>query len=196
MVLDNIPLLYSEVTYLELKINPHVGPAQLDQYDLQLIQKPELAEYIHIYKEIGRHYLWNYRPGQADDEIIKIIRSPLTSIYFLYCQRQIVGMAELFEAEPKDIELVHFGLVSKMHDKGIGRKFLQQIMHIVWNGSVDRMWLSTCGLDHPKALPFYEAAGFEQFKRKIGQFKDWRFTGFYNMSDAPQIPYGKKQGDA
>jgi hypothetical protein len=26
----------------------------------------------------------------------------------------------------------------------------------------------------------------------MGEFKDWRFTGFYNMTDAPQIPYGVK----
>jgi hypothetical protein len=54
------------------------------------------------------------------------------------------------------------------------------------------MLLSTCGLDHPKAVKFYEAAGFGVFKRTNGEFRDWRFTGFYDMSDAPQIPLGKR----
>jgi hypothetical protein len=47
-------------------------------------------------------------------------------------------------------------------------------------------------MDHPKAIRFYEAAGFVPFKTKMGEFKDWRFTGFYDMADAPQIPFGKR----
>lgn len=47
-------------------------------------------------------------------------------------------------------------------------------------------------MDHPKAISFYEAAGFQTFKSKMGEFKDWRFIGFYDMKDAPQIPLGMK----
>jgi hypothetical protein len=49
-------------------------------------------------------------------------------------------------------------------------------------------------MDHPKAVQFYENAGFAKFKTSVGEFKDWRFTGFYQMADAPQIPYGTKVG--
>ena len=190
--LKDVPTIHSEVTYLEMTADPRTGTADLGEFELTRIKDPAVSDYMDIYTTVGRDYLWNYRPGQTKDEIAKIIKSPTTWIYFLYAEQEVVGMAELDATNPKDIELVHFGLVPKLLNKGIGRSFLSQVIHLVWSSGTDRMWLSTCGMDHPKAVSFYQAAGFKQFKTKIGEFKDWRFTGFYNMKDAPQIPYGVK----
>lgn len=189
---NDVPTIHSEVTYLEMTADPGIGLADLGEFELRRIGDPAVSDYMDIYTAVGRDYLWNYRPGQTTDEISKIIKSPGTWIYFLYSGQDLVGMAELDATDPKDIELVHFGLVPKLLNKGIGRSFLQQIIHLVWDSGTDRMWLSTCGMDHPKAVSFYEAAGFKKFRTKMGEFKDWRFTGFYDMKDAPQIPYGVK----
>lgn len=190
---EGVPLIRSEITYLEMTANPKLSEPDLGVFRLQRVENLSVEDYLDIYREIGRDYLWNYRPGQTSSEISKIINAPSTLIYLLYSGDEAVGMAELDAVNPNDIELVHFGLLPRFLNQGIGRTFLQAVLYLVWSRDVKRMWLSTCGMDHPKALRFYESAGFVPFKSTAGNFKDWRFTGFYEMSDAPQIPYGKQR---
>jgi len=190
----DVPIIRSEVTYLEMISNPNVGQADLGHFQLRKVSNIDVASYLDIYKAVGRDYLWNYRGGQSADEIRRILNAPSTWIYLLYQDSAVVGMAELDATNPKDVELVHFGLIPRLLHQGIGRKFLQSILHLVWNTGVERMCLSTCGMDHPKAMEFYENAGFAKFKTSMDEFKDWRFTGFYTMEDAPQIPLGAKEG--
>lgn len=188
----NVPEIRSEVIYLEMLENPRLPQVDLGKFAMRRVINMSVADYLEIYREVGRDYLWNYRPGQSDDEIRAILDSSATWMYLLFDGDQAVGMAELDATDPKDVELVHFGLIPRFLHQGIGKLFLQNIVSLVWESGVRRMWLSTCGMDHPKAPRFYQAAGFTPFKTKIGEFKDWRFTGFYDMADAPQIPYGKK----
>lgn len=188
----DVPVVLSEVTYLEMLENPRLPQADLGKFAMRRVVNMSVADYLEIYREVGRDYLWNYRPGQSDEEIRAILDSPATWMYVLFDGDQAVGMAELDATDPNDVELVHFGLIPRLLNKGIGKLFLQNIISLVWGSGVRRMWLSTCGMDHPKAIRFYEAAGFVPFKTKMGEFKDWRFTGFYDMAAAPQIPYGKR----
>jgi len=189
---NSIPVIESEVTYFEMTADPRLSPADLKPFSMRRSEKLSVVDYLNIYREVGRDYLWNYRPGQTESEIEAILNSPATWMYLLFEGTETVGMAELDANDPKDIELVHFGLIPRLLDRGIGKPFLQSIINIVWSSGSQRMWLSTCGMDHPKAARFYQAAGFVPFKTKMAEFKDWRFTGFYDMKDAPQIPYGVK----
>ena len=188
----DIPAILSQVTYLEMVRDPHAQPMDLGKFSMRRVENMSVGDYLDIYREVGRDYLWNYRPGQSTEEIKAILTSPAIWMYLLFADDQAVGMAELDATNPDDIELVHFGLLPRFLNQGIGKLFLHNIISLVWKSGVRRMWLSTCGMDHPKAIRFYEAAGFVPFKTRMGEFKDWRFTGFYDMADAPQIPYGKR----
>lgn len=187
---EEVPVILSTVTYLEMKTAPSVEPVELGEYVLKRRESIEVGDYLDIYKAVGRDYLWNYRPGQTTSEIEEILHSRDTWVYLLTQGDRTVGLAELDAHNPKDIELVHFGLIPELIEQGLGRKFLQNIIAMVWSTNPDRMWLSTCGLDHPKAVSFYQNAGFSIFKTKSAEFKDWRTTGFYAPTDAPQIPPG------
>lgn len=189
----DVPVLTSEVIYLEMTQNPKLAPVDLGELNLVRVDSPEVDSYLDIYRAIGRDYIWNYRPGQTREEIEEILRAPSTTLYLLQESDKTIGMAELDTKPDTGVELVHFGLIPALLHRGIGRKFLHSIIELVWRSPPARMWLSTCGLDHPKAVKFYEAAGFRVFKRTNGEFLDWRFTGFYDMSDAPQIPFGKRR---
>lgn len=190
----DVPVLTSEITYLEMTANPKLSSVELGGLHLHRVETPNVDEYLEIYRAVGRDYIWNYRPGQTREEIEQVLRSPSTTLYLLRDGELTVGMAELDTKPETGVELVHFGLIPGLLHRGIGRKFLTTIIELVWRTSPARLWLSTCGLDHPKAVKFYESAGFHVFKRTEGEFKDWRFTGFYEMSDAPQIPFGRKRG--
>lgn len=186
----NLPIIESLVTYLEMTSNPGLTQVPLGEFSLSRDACPQVDSYLDIYRKVGRDYIWNYRPGQSREEIKGIIESPSQWLYLLHHDGKVVGMAELDASNPKDIELVHFGLLPSYLHQGIGKPFLHNITSIVWESGPERMWLSTCGMDHPKAIRFYEKAGFKIFKTKMAEFIDYRFSDFYSMTDAPQIPYG------
>jgi len=192
----DVPVLTSEITYLEMLAHPNLSPVDLGGLSLHRIETPDVDEYLDIYRAVGRDYLWNYRPGQTREEIELVLRATSTTLYLLKDSDHTIGMAELDTRPETGVELVHFGLIPGLLHRGIGRKFLTNVIELVWRTSPARLWLSTCGLDHPKAIKFYESAGFLIFKRTVGEFKDWRFTGFYEMSDAPQIPLGTKRASS
>lgn len=185
-----LPKLKATVTYLELLTNPHVSDLDLTPYTFEKINL-SLKEYINLYREIGRDYIWNYRPGQTDEEIQNVLDANTTSIYVLMSNNTKIGMAEIDNNSPDGTEIVHFGLLPAYINKGIGQKFFQKILHTLWQNPIERMFLSTCSLDHPKAPNFYQNAGFKIFKTKEAEFIDYRFSDFYEMTDAPQIPHGE-----
>jgi hypothetical protein len=57
-----------------------------------------------------------------------------------------------------------------------------------WRKDVRRVWVHTCTLDHPAALPFYRRHGFVPTKRTLETFFDPRLLGLLPMETAPQIP--------
>ena len=59
---------------------------------------------------------------------------------------------------------------------------------LAWRAGVERVWVHTCTLDHPKALDFYRAQGFEPYARAIETFADPRLAGLLPADVAPQIP--------
>jgi GNAT superfamily N-acetyltransferase len=186
--MTDIPTIKTMVTYMEMVTNPLLPDIALDGYELKIERDVDVHFYLDLYREIGRDYIWNYRPGQTVDEVGEIIQSDRTRLYVLYDKGAAMGMAEIDLTDKSSPEIVHFGLLPAYIDKGLGRSFLHKIIYLLWQGGIDRLWLSTCDLDHPKAIAFYQNAGFKVFKTKEAIFKDWRYTGFYNMTDAPQIP--------
>ena len=185
-----LPIIKSPVTYLEMAYSSDVDDIKLDGYEFILEKNPDVDTYINIYRDIGRDYIWNYRPGQEKDEIEKLIQSPNAKLFYLRKEKRIIGMAECDFTNPEDVEIVHFGLLPDEIDKGLGRKFFQKLLHTLGDYNPKRIHLSTCGMDHPKAVDFYQSAGFKVYKTKEGTFQDYRYSGFYNMDDAPQIPHG------
>jgi hypothetical protein len=53
---------------------------------------------------------------------------------------------------------------------------------------IRRLFLHTCSLDHPAALPFYVRAGFVAYRRAIEVADDPRLYGALPLTAAPQIP--------
>jgi len=68
--------------------------------------------------------------------------------------------------QPGEIELVQFGLMGEFIGQGLGQWFLQWTIDKAWSYQPRRLWLHTCSLDHPAAVPLYTKAGFVQFKEE------------------------------
>lgn len=186
-----LPVIKTWVAYLEQTTAPAQEPQPLRGFTLKLLKTPDVDFYINLYRDIGRDYIWNYRPSQSLEEIEALIQSEDTALYVLYEGEIAIGMAECDVSDPQNFEIVHFGLIPQYVDKGIGKLFLNNIVFLLWARNPRRLFLSTCGMDHEKAVSFYENAGFKVFKKKDDvAFVDYRFGDFYDMNDAPQIPHG------
>lgn len=185
-----LPTIETIITYMELRAaNIHMQPLP-DGYAVTRIAEVDYEFYISLYRSIGRNYLWNYRPGQSPEEVITILNANDREVYVLSDYDRPIGMAEIVINDTQSIEIVHFGLIPEETGQRLGGFFLSYILSLCWRRGAMRVWLSTCGLDHPKAVQFYERHGFTVYDRKYGTFLDYRYSGFYDMDDAPNIPHG------
>ena len=82
---------------------------------------------------------------------------------------QPAGYSELDRREPGQIELAYFGLFPQFIGQGLGKYFLGWTLDRAWSYGPDRVWLHTCDLDHPAALPNYQQAGFVVFDEQMIQ---------------------------
>jgi len=60
--------------------------------------------------------------------------------------------------------LWHFGIVAAEFGRGFGKHLLSTAVRDAWALGPKRVWLHTCTLDHPNALPNYIARGFTPYR--------------------------------
>ena len=128
-----------------------------------------------------------------DAKLIDILTDPDVEVYILKDGTKDAGLLELNLKEFPEIELAFFGLVPEMVGNGAGRWLMNKGLEIAWGRNPVRVWLHTCTLDSPQALPFYIRTGFVPFKRAVEVMDDPRLTGDLPERAAPQIPIIRDQ---
>lgn len=168
--MDNFIKIPVRTTYLELfSSNYHRIPLSIENNELSIIRIGDISInfYKYLYKEVGEQFGWASRLVLSNDELFTIINSENTFIYVLYAKGVPVGFAELNKPEAEGIELKYFGLVQTAQGKGIANYFFQTVIETVWSMNMNRIYLQTCELDSPKALPFYLKIGFKEYKSAV-----------------------------
>lgn len=161
------------VFYLEMRVPPERSvPAPRDNLSVIHARMPTVSYYRFLYDTVGSEYNWLSRRKLSDDELAAIIHDPLDELHVLHVDGTPAGFAELDRRQPKEIELVQFGLMPEFIGQGLGKWFLQWTIDKAWSYGPDRFWLHTCTLDHPAALPLYKKAGFVQYKRRTFR-REW-----------------------
>jgi GNAT superfamily N-acetyltransferase len=186
----------SIVTYLEMCQRPprndSVIPADLR---LRRVENPNLKWYRELFRTVGSNWLWFSRLKLDDDELAAIISDPMVLIFALeHCGRDR-GLLELDCRCRPEIEISFLGVVEELIGRGAGKFLLNQALSIAWSFEPKRIVVHTCTLDHPNALSFYRAAGFETYKRAVEVSADPRLTGIFSVAAAPGIPI-IRQGDS
>ena len=51
----------------------------------------------------------------------------------------------------------------------MGGALLAAVTEAAWEDGAERVWLHTCSLDSPAALPAYEARGFRRYDERTGR---------------------------
>lgn len=157
-----------ERTYLELRSSPS-GAEPRPEPDAVVIAEESpcgVATYRHLYAEVGRDYHWRDRLAWSDETVAAHLAREEIRVWVL---RDAGGDGGFFELERHldgSIEISYFGLMASRHGRGLGRMLLTRAISEGWAWGANRLWLHTCTLDGPAALPNYRARGFVPFRRE------------------------------
>jgi GNAT superfamily N-acetyltransferase len=154
-------------TYLELTEPGQLRPAGSAVPDITIAQvaDPPAALYRECYRTVGAAYHWRDRWDWTDAEIAAHLADPGITLHVARRGAALAGYYELRRvAEDASVEVAYFGLVPGEMGRGLGGHLLTCAVRDAWALGPRRVWLHTCTLDHPHALPNYLARGFRPYK--------------------------------
>ncbi|MBI4503374.1 MAG: GNAT family N-acetyltransferase [Gemmatimonadetes bacterium] len=130
-------------------------------------EEPCSAElYRFLYREVGRRYHWVDRLEWTDEQIAEHLGRGNVTIWVLRHGHEPAGYFELVGHDDGSVEIAYFGLLQDFLGRGLGKYLLAAATRQAWQVGANRVWLHTCTLDHPAALPNYLARGFREFKKE------------------------------
>jgi GNAT superfamily N-acetyltransferase len=157
-----------KTTYLQMFSCPNRGvPPPRDGLTIVQAKRPTVPYYRFLYHAVGDKWHWTSRKKLSDAELAAIIQDPRVEIHVLYADGVPAGFLELDRRIEGEIEIKQFGLMPEFLGQGLGKYFLQWTLEKAWSYKPTRLWLHTCNLDHPAALPNYLKAGFEIYQEGL-----------------------------
>jgi GNAT superfamily N-acetyltransferase len=153
-------------TYLELTEPGALCPAPSPEprARVERVTGCPISFFRYLYVEVGRNYHWVDHLGWTDDEWRARLASPAVSLFLLTVAGAPAGYFELEQHPDGSVEVAYFGLLPEFLGRGLGKYLLSQAAEAAWALGPTRVWLHTCTLDDPAALPNYLARGFRPFK--------------------------------
>jgi GNAT superfamily N-acetyltransferase len=158
------------VTSLDMSTRPSrplARPPTLPQPVMLLrATQPTISFYRYLYNTIGQEWLWYERRQMSDERLSEIIQDDKVFVNVLYYGGVPAGYAELDTRQFPTIEIAYLGLLPEYIGRGLGRYIVNWVVDAAWDHEPDRIWIHTCNLDHPAALPTYQKAGFTPFQQE------------------------------
>lgn len=159
-------------TYLELRDREQFKAAFGSFPDLSIARavKPQPTLYRLCYQTVGEAFHWRDRWDWTDQQITEHLADPAIQLFVATRQSgrnpgELAGWYELRRvAEDDSVEVAYFGIVASEFGRGFGKHLLSNAVRDAWALDPKRVWLHTCTLDHPNALPNYIARGFTPYR--------------------------------
>jgi GNAT superfamily N-acetyltransferase len=121
----------------------------------------------YLYQEVGKAYRWTDRLSWSDETIRNYLATPGVSVWLMSWEAEPAGYFELRKHEDGSVEIAYFGLLPAFIGRGWGKFLLTRAVQSAWEVGTARVWLHTCTLDHPAALPNYLKRGFRPVREEI-----------------------------
>jgi GNAT superfamily N-acetyltransferase len=159
------------ITFLEMKakvLRPPPRPHKLGHdATLAILRVPGISVgfYRYLYDAVGRVWRWHERRKFSDEKLGAILADPKVDVLVLYVNGEPGGYAELDRRVANEVELAYFGVTPAFIGKGVATLLLRAALDSAWRDNPGRVWVHTCNLDHPRALGFYQRAGFAPYKQ-------------------------------
>ncbi len=158
------------VTFLEMGARPgYPRPHPPPGAPAVLIpaETPPVRYFLSLYDAVGADYDWTDLHVRPPAEIEAFLHDPAVMLYTLLRTGWPHGFFLLDARTEGRCNLAYFGLVPEAIGTGLGRFLLETAVHLAWDQpGVEVVSVNTCSLDHPRALPLYQRAGFEPVRRE------------------------------
>ncbi|GAA3233578.1 GNAT family N-acetyltransferase [Actinocorallia longicatena] len=133
------------------------------------VPSPEFARY--LYTAVGGPHNWTDRLVWSHDHWQEHLTRPGVEIWTAWDRGTPAGYVELLPPEDGAVEIICFGLVPSFIGRGIGGHLLSEGTARAWDlaarwpglPATTRVWLHTCSLDGPAAVPNYTRRGFRVY---------------------------------
>ena len=156
-------------TYLEM-LTPgelRTSPAPQPEPHVEQLHHCSVALFRYLYREVGRAFRWTDRLDWSDEAVRRHLETPGVSIWMMSWNADPAGYFELREQEDRSVEIAYFGLLPAFIGRGWGKYLLTRAVEAAWGTGAKRVWLHTCTLDHPAALPNYLKRGFRPVREEV-----------------------------
>lgn len=155
-------------TYLQLLRVEDFKPARIDdeRVRIEAVVACPASFARFLYAEVGRFYHWTDRLVWTDDQFRAHLARPEVELWVMYAGGAPAGYFELARHGDGSCEVAYFGLLPEFLGRGLGKHLLTEAVERAWAAGANRVWLHTCTLDDPAALPNYMARGFAPFKQE------------------------------
>ncbi|MDB2652640.1 GNAT family N-acetyltransferase [Candidatus Pelagibacter bacterium] len=153
--------------YLEINsiqdLNKVIEPE--GDYSLNLLKPINFQLNKFFYKNIGKKHKWIDRLVWTEAQWIDYVSNKNVKTFVFKFKDNLAGFFELISHdEKKEVEIAYFGLLEEFQNKKLGSYLLSQAIQQSFKGSINRVWVHTCSLDHKNALNNYIARGMKIFK--------------------------------
>jgi GNAT superfamily N-acetyltransferase len=155
-------------TYLELSSPAALAaaPCPDPRARIEAVQECPPSFFRYLYAEVGRRYHWTDRLPWSDEELAARLADPNVSLHLLTVSGAPAGYFELEKEADGSVQVAFFGLLPEFHGRGLGKYLLTRAAEEAFSLGANRVWLHTCTLDDPAALPNYEARGFRRTREE------------------------------
>ncbi len=117
---------------------------------------------------MGEAFHWFDRWDWTDDQITEPLVDPNIQLHVALRDGSLAGWYELRRVpEDGSVEIAYFGIVAAEFGRGLGKHLLSCAVRDAWALRPRRVWLHTCTLDHPNALPNYVKRGFAPYRKEV-----------------------------
>lgn len=155
-------------TYLEShspdELRPKRLPASAADVAIVRVPKPfpELNRF--FYATVGAKWVWYGRLPWTYEKWLKYLDRPELETWMVTVGGVPAGYVELEKQTDGSVNIAYFGIFAQFTGRSLGGHLLTFAIERGWQWGANRVWVHTCDLDDPRALPNYQARGLKIYK--------------------------------
>ena len=156
-------------TYLHLSSLADLRPGRPPRARavLEPVARGDLATWRRLYALVGGPWHWHDRDAWTDDALATHLQRDAVQVWRVRVSddgtggaHDDAGMLELCRHDDGATEIVYLGLTEAVAGRGLGAWLVSEAVRRAFDEGARHVWLHTCTLDGPAALPNYLARGF------------------------------------
>ncbi len=154
------------VTYLEMRSPDALRPKRAADPRFRVaeatVKQWEFNRFLYLL--VGRDWQWNDKRHWSEHQWRNYAESDHLRTDVAYYDGSVAGYYEMRGDNDGGMEIAILGLCPKFVGRGLGGTLLTSALEEAWRVRPNRVWLHTCTLDHPAALPNYRARGMTVYR--------------------------------